>query len=86
MAGVTLMSQFGTQQVDNDPYYGAFVNWGHGIGPRSLGASRKRTKQYRFEEKAFQMNLSKAVKLATDGLQRAILDAWNGRQQSGGGE
>lgn len=78
-AGVQAMSMFGTQQVDNDPYYGAFVNWGHEIVVHGVRTG-KRTKQYRFEEAAFQSNISRAVGLASYGLRYVVESIWNGQQ------
>lgn len=82
MVGITAMSQFGTTDPHNDPYYGAFVNWGHEIVVHGVHTGRRTTPQ-EFELKAFTSNLSRAISLATYGLRSVVNAIWNGQASPG---
>lgn len=76
MRGQRLMSKFGTTDGENDPYYGAFVDYGHRMGPRSLGNARPKTKDKRYQEKTFNTKKSQAAMSATQHLRAAIERLW----------
>lgn len=76
MAGVMATSQFGSTQSGNDPYYGAFVNWGHEIWAHGSPTGKYTAPKIQ-EEQAFNSNKARAAALATANLRRVINDLWN---------
>jgi hypothetical protein len=74
-AGVVAMSQFGTRSAKDDPYYGAFVNWGHVIWTHGKPTDKKTTPKLQ-EEQAWDKNLDRAKALAVANLRSVITNLW----------
>jgi hypothetical protein len=81
MKGVQLTSQFGTTNVQNDPYYGAFVHWGHKIYNSSRQVVGK-TKPVLHAKRAFEAYKSRAANEAATNLRDLIEKAWGKQQHS----